>query len=369
MHITVTRFPYESALGGEEYHTLELMAYMQQKGASVRFVGSCPTMLAESAKRGFAATAMPGIKMPVTPMALLFFLVAWPWQLWQFFKYSAVLFPEKNTTVYCLSLTEKFLLTPIAHFKGTKVVWVEHQKIGNWLLKSPLRLLYKWFSAYATIVPISPYNNTILRTVVGVSTDSLAVIVHGIDVPTFYCKRNMSTTSLIGYTGRLERCKGLHTLVEAVAALAPTKPGLTCVIVGTGEQQPELEMLIKQHSLEGVIRIIPPLSRAEYIHFLQSLDVFVLPSLDESETFGLSAAEAAVAGAQLVATSVTGIAQLLPNSILQSVTPNDPLVLSQAIASNLQLAKAGNDSLQQMAIELFNKDRMLAQYESLLLTT
>lgn len=369
MHITVTRFPYESALGGEEYHTLELMQHMQRAGCSVSFVGLCPVLLAESKKRGFTVTAVSGLKMPVTPLQLLLFLVAWPWQLWQFFKYRHSFFPVKNTTLYCLSLTDKIVLTPIAHLKGVKVIWVEHQKIGDWLLKSPLRFFYKWFSAYATIVPISPFNNRLLVQSIGVSSQSLQHIIHGVDVPLFYKERTKSATCNIGYTGRLESCKGLDVLINAIALLLAENTSVTCTLVGAGEQKETLQLLIKKHLLEKIITIQSPLSRTDYVQFLQAADVYVLPSLDESETFGLSAAEAAIAGAQLVVTTVAGIAQLLPESVAERVIPNNEATLAQAIKTALTKAKNGNKQLQQVAVELFNKKRMLTEYEFLLMSS
>ncbi len=54
-----------------------------------------------------------------------------------------------------LSLSEKLLLTDMAYALNIKPIWIEHDRIGRWLIKNPwLKLLLKQ-SSYATTVTVS----------------------------------------------------------------------------------------------------------------------------------------------------------------------------------------------------------------------
>lgn len=367
MNIVVLRFPYQSALGGEEYHTLDVMCYMKEKGHSVAFFGSCPILYHEFQKNGFRSKKIWGLKMPVTFCTLLFFFLFWPIQLMVILYNRQFMFGTQSTTVYCTSLIDKLLVTPLALYKRCPVIWVEHQGIGNWLQKSPLRFLYIYLSKKVKIIPISPYNTRVLRKTFGVPATCLAPIIHGIHIAEFLGTRLVDDVHLhIGYTGRLEQAKGLQYAIEAVALLYSLKPTIQLTLVGSGGYSTELQALITKFNADAYIRIISPLSRPEYVQFLQSLAVFILPSLDERETFGLSAAEAIVAGAQLVVTNVSGIAQILPaNSTALVIPPASVSTLQTGIEQAIALHVSRSTILQTIAVQLFNKQRMLTEYEQL----
>ena len=96
--ILVTRFPYESRFGGEEVHTLNLMEGLRTKGFSVKFMGSCPVLLEEFARRDFEVKRVWFGKPPVTALWLGLFTLMSP----VLFIWAGILMRrEKFDVLYC----------------------------------------------------------------------------------------------------------------------------------------------------------------------------------------------------------------------------------------------------------------------------
>ena len=112
----------------------------------------------------------------------------------------------------------------------------------------------------------------------------------------------------IGYLGRLAPKKNVPLLIEALSLL-PNHVRL--LIAGDGPETILRPARRLADELEVADRIewlgfVPPRSRAE---FLASVDLLAMPSSYES--FGMSAAEAMLAGVPLVVSHRTGIAELI----------------------------------------------------------
>ncbi len=87
------------------------------------------------------------------------------------------------------------------------------------------------------------------------------------------------------YFGKLIRNKGVHLLLEALRGLE-----VRTVVVGFGDQRPELERLAGESVL-----FTGPLEHRHLVHLLALADVCVVPSIFP-EAFGMVAAEAAATG-------------------------------------------------------------------------
>jgi glycosyltransferase involved in cell wall biosynthesis len=127
----------------------------------------------------------------------------------------------------------------------------------------------------------------------------------GIDPRVFY-RRTVadgaaSRPFTVGFCGRLRPQKGVHLLVEAVAALGGDA---RLEILGWGQEEPRLRALAEAKGLSGRFTIHPALPSERVPEFLSRLDVYVQPSLtfpNWKEQFGrvlmeAMACEVAVAG-------------------------------------------------------------------------
>ena len=111
------------------------------------------------------------------------------------------------------------------------------------------------------------------------------------------------------FVGRLARSKGVDILLRS---LAKTRKGFL-VIIGPDEgAKPELQKLVKEHSLENRIRFEPPPSRRMVCAAFRACDLFVLPSR-YGENFGIAAIEAMAAAAPVIVSSSGGLPSLVKN--------------------------------------------------------
>ena len=139
--------------------------------------------------------------------------------------------------------------------------------------------------------------------------------------------RNQNRQIIAG--GRLDKVKGLDTLIEAYSMIPiEERKAIPLNIYGEGDEQKNLESIITKKSLTSSIKMIPPVE--SLASKISEFDIFVMPS--RAESFGLSLAEAMNQGAACIATACEGPSTLITdneNGIL--IKPNNPQELSHAI--------------------------------------
>jgi glycosyltransferase involved in cell wall biosynthesis len=126
-----------------------------------------------------------------------------------------------------------------------------------------------------------------------------AVIPIGIDIG----KINTITPSLeqsdIIFVGRLIKEKNTDLLIQAAALVLPEYPELRIVIVGEGPEEKKIQDIIRQKSLEDVVRLHSFYdNHDDLMAAMKSSKIFVLPSTREG--FGISALEALACGLPIV---------------------------------------------------------------------
>ncbi|HRH93338.1 MAG TPA: glycosyltransferase family 4 protein [Candidatus Peribacteria bacterium] len=308
MRILFTRFPLESAFGGAEVQTLALMRELLKRGHAVQFLGSCPVLLAESPKLGVQTTTLDIGPPPVTKAGALTF--AWRRFAMQRALIQAVQsLPQPPEAVCMLSLSEKLLLTEWLAGQGARVLWIEHDRVGNWLRWNPWLTLLKRAASRATIVCVSELSRLIFARL-GFRAERTVSIPNGIDVERLKnappaAPRPEGAPLRVGCVARLSEEKGVDVLVHAMRQV----PQATLDIVGSGPQEGFLHKIILEleqaEHQSGRIRIQ---ARTEDLPaFYRLLDVLVLPSV-ENDPFGLVAGEAMAMGIATVVTDKCGIA-------------------------------------------------------------
>lgn len=106
------------------------------------------------------------------------------------------------------------------------------------------------------------------------------------------------TDELIGYIGRLGAEKNLDLVVDAFRRLAPKRPNLKLLFVGDFDYRDELEQLAAQTGYGERVIFTGRMPRDELDVAYRQLDVFIFPSM--TDTQGLVVHEAAAAGCPLV---------------------------------------------------------------------
>ena len=103
----------------------------------------------------------------------------------------------------------------------------------------------------------------------------------GVDLQIFRPVKKESRSGIkIGFAGRLVEEKGVFLLLQAFAELSNKYNNLKLSYLGSGPCQAQLARQIIDLNLEDKIAIIAPIPHEQVAVFMQSLDIFVLPSFD-----------------------------------------------------------------------------------------
>jgi rhamnosyl/mannosyltransferase len=165
---------------------------------------------------------------------------------------------------------------------------------------------------------------------------------------------------LLLFVGRLRHYKGVNVLIEAMQQL----PEVTALIVGIG---PLAEELQQQAQAAGV---------RERVHFLgeqpdeavtplrYAADMFVLPSTNRAETFGIAQLESMACGRPTICTELgTGTSYVNQHGVTGLVIPpNDPSALAAAVRqllANPDERQRMGEAARRRAYDLFSIDAML----------
>ncbi len=359
MRILFTRFPLESALGGAEIQTLSLMEGLRKAGHDVSFLGSCPTLLSECRKRDMTVTELHIGPPPVTKWGAVSFL-------WRKRRMRSLIQSEiirltnhhPSMTLVMLSLSEKLLVTDWAAKRGSKVLWVEHDRIGRWLTRNPWLPRLRRLATFATTVCVSELSRQ-MYLALGWPKKNTVTIVNGIDLTRFTPgPEKKNAVPRVGCIARLSQEKGVDVLLEAVAPLL----GVITTVVGTGPHEERLRGQIARLRCRDRIALIP---KTDIPAFYRSIDIFVLPSSDH-DPFGLVAAEAMASGVATVVTDACGIAGELHGGV-------DAVIVKAGDVRSLKtvIGELADDPLQRHRIaeaglktarERFSLERMIKDY-------
>ncbi len=115
----------------------------------------------------------------------------------------------------------------------------------------------------------------------------------------------------IGTLSRLHPVKGVDLLLEACSGMAAEGKSFRLVIGGEGRNLENLRSIANRLGLGDQVEFAGPIQARR--EFLQNLDIFVAPSLEEA--FGISICEAMERGVPVVASAVGGIPEIVREGI------------------------------------------------------
>ncbi len=162
------------------------------------------------------------------------------------------------------------------------------------------------------------------------------------------------------FTGVLRHYKGLDVLLEAM----PRVKG-NLLIAGRGAEKARLEAKAAQLGLGRRVRFLGEVSATELRLLLHASDVFVLPSTNSCETFGIAQLEAMACGLPVVSSDLpTGVRFVNRHGHTGLlVPPSDTAALAQALNQLLTLPNLRQrlgQQAQRRVHQEFTAERMIA---------
>ena len=124
---------------------------------------------------------------------------------------------------------------------------------------------------------------------------------------------------VIGFCGRIVEEKGIDVLIKAFELVKRQLPRAVLRIAGDykgiagGSIYPSLAKYIEEHDVKDVT-FLGKLKEEEMPAFFSGLDVFVLPSINSLEAYGMVQVEAMRCGAPIVASDLYGVRTIVRNS-------------------------------------------------------
>jgi phosphatidylinositol alpha-1,6-mannosyltransferase len=179
---------------------------------------------------------------------------------------------------------------------------------------------------------------------------------------------------LVVSVSRLVPRKGMDVLIEAAARLAPSHPGLTVLIGGSGRDRERLDKLVAQHG--APVRLLGRVPDDELPELLGAADLEVMLCRNrwlglEQEGFGIVFLEAAACAVAQVAGLSGGAHEAVEDEVTGLVVdrPADVVVASAAIARILDdaaLRRRLGDAARTRAAGSFDYDALAGRLDAAL---
>lgn len=135
------------------------------------------------------------------------------------------------------------------------------------------------------------------------------------------------------------------------------------ILAGDGPERTECERLVRELNIKDDVYFLG--KQEAVVDILNASDLFIMPS--QSESFGLSALEAMACGIPTITTSIGGLPELVIHNETGFIAEiGDVERMSKyaiELLSNINKYRKFSENARQRAVELFNKNKIVEQYE------
>jgi phosphatidylinositol alpha-1,6-mannosyltransferase len=221
---------------------------------------------------------------------------------------------EKPDVVHCGHVFPEAVVARVLRFLFgiPYLVFVHGEEVSIQRHYASKRRLMPWLYNGAAAVVANSQNSRRLVESVGVDSGRIHVIHPGVELERFAPgPRPPDDEVRLLSVGRLWPRKGHAQVIEAVARIHGSHPGLRYWIAGTGGKEEELRRLARERGVEDRIRFLGYVPEEELSALYRSCDVFVLANRrlanDDMEGFGIVFLEAAASGLPVVGGRTGGV--------------------------------------------------------------
>ncbi|XP_032596808.1 phosphatidylinositol N-acetylglucosaminyltransferase subunit A isoform X2 [Drosophila grimshawi] len=227
------------------------------------------------------------------------------------------------------------MLSGFARVQKQNTVFTDHSLFGFADLSAALtnKLLEITLSMVNHAICVSHIGkeNTVLRA--RVAKKRVSVIPNAVDTALFTpdpCRRPADGIINIVIASRLVYRKGIDLLAGVIPRFRST-PNVHFIIVGDGPKRDLLEEIREKTNMQDRVQILGAVEHAQVREVLVRGHIFVNTSL--TEAYCMAIVEAASCGLQVVSTSVGGIPEVLPSSLILLVEPEIEAIYSAILVA------------------------------------
>lgn len=192
-----------------------------------------------------------------------------------------------------------------------------------------------------TVVPVSNYTGTVIKTHYGINSKKIIPVHNGADEVDAYRETKPFPDKLVLYLGRITGQKGPQYFLDIATKVAEQIPDVRFVMAGTGDRLKGLIETGAYKKIGNKLHFTGFLGKEKVRHLLSIADVYVMPSV--SEPFGISALEAAQFKVPCVISKQSGVSEVLYGALKADFWDTDKM--AQHIISILT-----NESLRESVV-------------------
>ena len=268
-----------------------------------------------------------------------------------------------------------FIFAVIAHFiarpKYKKMYITYHSDIiGYDKIMKPFWNIYKKFLKQADKIHVLSPNIIESSKILKAYRGKCVVIPQGISINNIECekakkiKNEYPNKKIIFSLGRLVKYKGFIYGIEAMKNVE----NAVYLIGGSGPLGEEFRKYIEENNLKKKVILLGRVTSEDVESFYQACDIYLFPSVMQSEAFGIVQLEAMRYGKPVINTNLgTGVNYVsINNETGLTVEPKNSTALASAIKTLLEddtlRAKLGQNARRRVEM-LFDIDRIKYQYK------
>jgi glycosyltransferase involved in cell wall biosynthesis len=203
--------------------------------------------------------------------------------------------------------------------------------MGSSILRSLAKRCYHYsvgeyiFEKSDRIITVGKFEKSILKQRFGIDEEKIRYLPNGVNVQQIeMLQKNRKNTSTLLYVGRLEKYKGVQSLLNILPQLKRLTPNVNVKIVGTGSYENELRTLTSSLAVDGDVQFLRNIPQGELMALYASASAFIY--LSQYEGLPVALLEAMAFGLPVIATNVGGIPDVVEpkeTGFLLNFPPNE----------------------------------------------
>jgi len=182
-----------------------------------------------------------------------------------------------------------------------------------------------------------------------------------------FIKRDRLNLLFVGGLDQAHYFKGIDVLLNSLVIV--TNRNWRLKIAGEGNLRPHYEELSNRLNIKNQVEFTGKLNGAELVRAFQNADLFILPSINSNEAFGLVLIEALACGVPVIASNLPGVRRVFSDheqGLL--IEPGNPIDLKnklEFIFNNEELRRVMALAARRLAEEKYDRNKMKTRLETL----